>query len=49
MAGEQPPPIVPLIQKQADGVAFAKAKLKLHAVFQDRELFGGRFPQRELW
>ena len=48
MPGEQPPPIVPLVKEQADGVAFAEADLELQPVLANRESFRGGFSQHQL-
>ncbi len=48
MAGEQAAAVVALVQEEAHGIAFAKAELKLHAVFASRESFWGGCAQHQL-
>ena len=48
MTGEEAPPVVALIQKQAGGITLVEAQLKTHAVFPDHKAFLRGFAQHGL-
>lgn len=48
MSGQETPPVVALVEKQSNRVAFVEAQLELHAVLADREALRGGLAEQEL-
>ena len=49
MPGQEPAPVVALIEKQADGVALGETEFKLNAILADCEPLWGRVAEDQLW